>query len=537
MQRLIISVLILCLTMGMASGQSDEYTRKSITFLDAIILASPSARDMTVRQIDQTAEVVKRMVQLDRFDYNPIPSSSSLMSGFLARINASGTLDLNEIADLLNSTFVADIIAVIDENAEQRASDLVDETARMSFVTTKAKDLGITAENLEMVFNSGYIYLPYINGFSEDTKAEEEDDEMKYTVTTTLSGGIFWFKIDYQNGQTSVHPLLKKETTSVGVAKRKNAKNAEWLAFENAAANYARNLENATKEIEEFKLKSQVMEVTGSRIGFNMGHREGLRIDDRFIIGEMVMNAYGELEFKEDGFARVSFIGNNHADPSALSYGYGVLVGEWAPGMSVIEYPTLNIDLYAMVGSLPLATSEYGYELNSAVAVGFEIAYNLGQFVNSSHWYLSAGAALGTVELVYPDGDNDFGGTAAVDVSFLKRYQFRRLDLFGKAGIAYHGISLENSVDELTYTHEAVGALLGGGLNVTMSIDLTVGLRYSMYTAVTDIRTVTDTDDDESEEYFNADFSGGAIMLQLIYAPKALGFDPFATIRSLADFE
>ena len=49
--------LILLLLAGLLWAQSDEYARKSITFLDAIILASPSARDMSYNQVDHVSRV------------------------------------------------------------------------------------------------------------------------------------------------------------------------------------------------------------------------------------------------------------------------------------------------------------------------------------------------------------------------------------------------------------------------------------------------------------------------------------------------
>lgn len=535
MSKAINLLIVVLLLAGSLGAQQDSYSRKSITFLDAIILASPDARNMRLSQIDHTAEVVKNYVQLDRFDYNPIPSSSSLMTSFLTRVNDEDDLDLDAISEMLNRTFVPAIVDIMDEHAEQRASELVDETTRMSFITTKAKDLGITAENLEQVFNSGYIYLPFINGFSESLEAEEVDEETKYDATVSLSGGIFWFKIFYDNGQTSVRPLLKKETQSTGFARKNSANQAEQAAFEAAALNYARNLENATKEIEGFKLKAQLMEVTGSNVGFSMGRKEGLRIDDRFIVGEMVMNAAGDLEFAENGFARVSEIGDNRTDPSAMSYGYGVIVGDWAPGMSLVEYPTLNIDIYGMLGSLPLRTSEPGYELNSAVAFGVEMAYNLGQFVNKSHRYLTAGATIGTAQLLdtYWD-ESDFGATAVADLAFMRRFQKKRLDAFYKFGMAFHVTSITVD-DEDEYMNEAIGAVFGCGFNVTTSIDLAFGMRYSLLTAVSDTWTVTYSDDTEGEETFNADYSGGAIMFQIIWAPKSLGFDPISALQNVTD--
>ncbi len=529
---------LLLFTWGIISAQQTDYTRKSITFLDAIILANPEARDMSLRQIDYTRGVTKQAVQLARFDYNPIPAGSGLLSKFTRKVNNRSTMSMDAIAETLNMTFVAEIIAIIDENAEKRASELVDEAARMSFVATKAKDLGISAENLEKVFNSGYIYLPFINGFSENLEAKKEDKVVEYTSTVTISGGILWFKIDYIDGRAHVRPLLQKETSSTGFSNRHNAKEAEWLAFKAAADNYANNLEVATKDIEDFKLKTQVLEVNGAKIGFNMGRKEGLHIDDRFILGETIQNADGELTFKKDGFARVSSIGDNLVNPGAMSYAYGVLVGEWAPGMSLIEYPTLSLDLYFMVGQIPLSTDETYYTLESAIAIGGEITYNLSRIIEKSHWYLTAGGTLGSAELT-DSYDSYLGGTASVNFAVMRRVQMRRFDAYAKAGVAYFATTInEEWSDDLTYIYdnEALGAVLGGGLNMTLSIDLALGFRYSYYMGGSDVWTVTDDNDNSYDDrQMNTSYTGGSIMLQVIYTPKALGFNPMALLGNLTD--
>lgn len=87
-----------------------------------------------------------------------------------------------------------------------------------------------------------------------------------------------------------------------------------------------------------------------------------------------------------------------------------------------------------------------------------------------------------------------------------------------------------------TYTNEAYGAVLGGGLNVTLSIDKTIGVRYSYYLGESDIWSVTDNDDNEyDDETLNTIYTGGAVMLQFIWAPKSLGFDPVQALSNITE--
>jgi hypothetical protein len=274
-----------------------------------------------------------------------------------------------------------------------------------------------------------------------------------------------------------------------------------------------------------------------------MGRKEGVHVDDRFVLGELVMNSRGELTFKQDGFARVGKVGDNKANAGELSYGYGVIVGDWAPGMTLVEYPTLPLDIYGMAGTLPLGISEDYADLQSNFAIGAEIAYNISHGVGSPGWYITAGAALGNA--TYTDDfrtDSLDAGMTYVDIGVMRRLQLRRLDAYIKAGATYFGTSItEEGANEVkwTYSNEAFGGVVGAGLNLTLNIDMAIGLRYSYYFGSSDTWTVKNDDENDDMEYDDfemaTDYTGAAIMLQFIYTPKALGFDPLAAAANLTD--
>ncbi|MCF7797936.1 MAG: hypothetical protein K9N11_09100 [Lentisphaeria bacterium] len=540
MRNLIFFMLLGAVALSV-SGQNDTYTRKSVTFLDAIILASPDARNLSLNQISYIGKTVKERVQLPRFDFNPLPENSPLTREFISEVNSRNALSVDEIAEIMNRTFVPEIVKIMDEYAEQRASELVDEATKMSFITTKAKDMGITAENLEQVLNSGFIYLPYMNGYSRAVDSEKEDDKTKYTVTVSIGGGIFWFKIAYMDGKTSVKPVVKNESTSIGFATKYDFEDAEENAFEAAVLNYARNLENATKEYDEFKLTTQVAEVVGTQVGFRMGKREGLRIDDRFIVGEYVESSNGEMKFKRDGFVRIGQIADNRENASELSHGYGVIVGDWAPGMSLVEYPRLNLDIYILMGTLPLSTESSLYDVEGGGGLGAEIAYNLGGITQTPHWYFDLAAMIGGASITDSwTGDDIFDSVTRflVSGSVMKRMQWRRFDAYGQLGFA-HQQTWGNWDDSMgdTYTDRNAnnGLLVGLGLNYTLSIDLTAGIRYSLYTGESDEWTRYNADNEEVGSISGPAlrYSGSGIAFQIIYAPPSLAFDPASTLSNM----
>ncbi len=533
-----IVAIVCCLGSIGLFGQQDQYNRKSVTYLDAVILASPEARKMSINQIEFMRKTVEDKLHMARFDYNPIPASSKLMQSFLGQMKQDRDLTLDDISSILNDTFVPEIVQIIDEYAEKRASELVDDATKMSFITTKAKDLGITADNLEQVFNSGYIYLPFINGYSRSVEAKKNDKGvMKYTVTYSINGGIFWFKINYVDGKTAVVPAVKKETKSVGFAAKNSMDKSEQAAFKSAVMNYARNLENATKEFDEFKLSASIAEIAGSEVGFRMGRKEGLRIDDRFIVGEYIEQSNGERKFKSDGFMRIKSIADNRKNTGNLSHGYGVIVGDWAPGMSLIEHPRLNLDIYGFAGSLPLSTDTPSASAKSNFGIGAEIAYNLGQIIQQSHWYLTLGIGLGDARIE----DNTWwtsatynGSRLLAEMTILKRIQLHRFDVFARAGFAYNQVTYgweDSNSDKYNDSNGAGGLMIGGGVNYAVDIDWTAGLRFSLYTGSSEDWT---SDNTSIGDYtgINMKYSGAAIAFQVIYAPPSLPFDPAAILRN-----
>jgi len=68
---------------------------------------------------------------------------------------------------------------------------------------------------------------------------------------------------------------------------------------------------------------------------------------------------------------------------------------------------------------------------------------------------------------------------------------------------------------------------------------MAIGLRYSYYFGGSDTWTRKNNDDSDDTEYDDfdmaADYTGAAVMLQFIYTPKALGFDPVSALGNLSD--
>ncbi len=329
MRRPALILLALFVCAPAALGQQ-RYERKSISYINALWLATPEARQVNQEQVGYMLSVIKEQIEMERFDYNPLPDR--MIAEFVDAANARDELTVDELARLMERELTPTIVSILEGAMPERAGELVSEEKRQGFIATKAKELGITLEEIEKVMNSAYIYLPVLTGY----KREESKTEGKFTYT--LEGGIIWFRADMSGDYPAVELKVAKTTMSKGFG-------SDRFAYQSAVRNYARNLQTATRAIEEFRLSAPIAEVEGGRVGFRLGTREGIHMDDCFLVGEWVEHPDGKVRFERSGWTRVGKVADNSADKVALSYAWAVKRGSWAPGMLAVEHPRLNIDI------------------------------------------------------------------------------------------------------------------------------------------------------------------------------------------------
>lgn len=74
-----------------------------------------------------------------------------------------------------------------------------------TFAATKAKSLNLTTEQLKVLMNSAYIYLPFISSLTQ--KVEKEN------ITYEIKGGILWYHIEMDEDETVTVVQVVAETT------------------------------------------------------------------------------------------------------------------------------------------------------------------------------------------------------------------------------------------------------------------------------------------------------------------------------------
>jgi hypothetical protein len=504
------------------SKEAGKYERKSVTYIDALWLMDESAHQLSNEQVGEILDRVKKGISMKRFDYNPVPQS--FISDFVSQANAlkfppaaEGAMAqrqpgipglglpaapdpmLDSITSIMERTVVPKILEVVDLNKEMRAGNLTSEQQRNSFMSDKAKTLGITMEDVDKVMNSAYVFIPLIR------RVHEELRDSAYTVS--FDAGIIWFRISTKGEKARAVPVVRKFTYSMGPGRlgKSYASSTGMIgykefAFRSAVKNSVRNLVVATQEIPEFRLSGQVLETGFMNVGFDLGKNEGVKVDDKYHIVEFSEEADGKISQKNNGWVMVTSVGDSNSKQGYKSKAQ-TIAGSPFTGAVLSEFPRIPLDLIIkgrmfafkndsthspFTAATPLFDS---LSLTDAYGFGVDIQYDIGRYMGLPQFFFDIGFGMGFGSA---SGNLNFmPGTAitqpkltssqclAFEGSFVKKFYLGRLALVLQPTFSYQIVSINSDAindgtDDMYYS--ATNSNLGFAANV--------GLEYALGAAV-----------------------------------------------------
>jgi hypothetical protein len=541
MNRVFIIALILPFIFTLTMGQELKYERKSISYVDVLLVSNPEIK-IEGKQASYLIKKLREYIEMPRFDYNPIPEE--LVADFKSELESRGSsISLDEIVELLKEKFVPKIIEILDIEKEIRAQGLLTEAQRNSFIATKAKSLGITAEQAMKIMNSAFIYVPVISKYNTYT------DHINQIYTVELNAGVFWYRVVYhENGDADLKLLIKKETKGIGVAglnkelKHEGEKvDYKEYAFRTAAIALARDIQVAVRDIPEFRLGAQVTEVYSNAISFPMGKREGIKIDDGFDLVELQENPDGGVIQKKIGFARVTQVADNRSNPNRFSKARVIIGRGLEPGIYVSERPRLPIDLLVNFKTNPftITLTGFGSESMTGYSIHAELLYNLGRNLDLSQLCVGGGLSFGggsaeNLEIMKGIfGDKPDVSILEYNAVMMKRFYLPfRFSVVGRADFVVEIVNF--SKGDANLQHSKLGLALGLGVEYTATPDviLGLGLGYRFFfpgsekwEGKSEIVTILTT------LGVAGNHSGTIFSVYLNYSLPKLGFDPIAVIK------
>jgi len=521
--------------------ESGKYERKSISYVNALLCLDESAKKISGEDKKYILDKIKSKISMARFDYNPLPQN--LVDSFVNMTNSTSDLNSEKLAKIMDKTIVRRIIKILDFFKESRAQTYTSETERNSFFVQKAKGFGFTMSELSRVMNAAFIYIPFVS----DYKTISKDDKL----ITSMNLGIIWYRITTKNDKAHATLVVNDKTLSMGFAKEGHSYlydgktyTAQDFAFCSCVKNAARNLLVSTQSMPEFRLSGQVIEHDGGDVGFELGKKEGLTIDDKFNVAEFEEQEDGTVKQVNSGWVTVTSVADSNSKEGYKSKAI-VCAGDPSVGAVISEYPRIPIDI-AFYGKVFPSISKDDCKDKQLSSMGFggqiDARYNVGRMIGMSQLFLGIGAGMG-VSSVTDSLYSAYNGTTVshfnIDGIIMKRFILGRC-LFGlEGGVTRQTASVNLNIGSVALKEDFAGTGFFGGINFGIAFSPCLQLDLAARYETTQLQGVFNPADNSISENYGADqyaanMSGVEIHLGLTWSPPALPFDPLDMFRGMS---
>ena len=133
-----------------------NYIRKSISSTGTVYILSN-----TQYEVNPTAAytILEKKVALQRFDTNPLPKD--LTQSFSKEIYSQPNITKQTFKSLIKSTFSDEIKHILEDPKVQKDRIMrFKDTKRYTFESTKGKSYSVTEDDLTILMNTSFIYIP-----------------------------------------------------------------------------------------------------------------------------------------------------------------------------------------------------------------------------------------------------------------------------------------------------------------------------------------------------------------------------------------
>jgi len=483
-----------------AISEAGSYRRKSISFIDELWLADQSVSGLSRDYRSYVLDQVKESLLLSRFDRNPLPPTLLETFKSSARKLESGPGYLDSISVLINATLVPQIVEVIEMNKTERGKKLRTDQQKNSFMSDKAKELGLTAQQVEYLMNSAYVFIPLCRAYKQDNVGD--------LLSVELEIGVILWKIVSEGDSTRADITLKKFVFATGSAtpgkqyfKDGTKTGHQRYAFESAVDNAIMNLTTALQKLDEFRLSTQVTQRRFTKVAFMTADDNGIKIDDRFRIIHAIENVDGSITKRNRGWVLVHRLPPKRRDDNVTWA--KVIAGRPTVGTVLDEYPRIPIQLTVGGVLFPLGTQRENYSdlfvdsLSVEATTGFRgaLALNIGrslripQFFFEAAYAMGFGTASGTAHFGSVDSRLKTCMNLHFEGSLAKKFYFRRVALLLRPTFSYAQILLYPGIDlsgdtQYRLTAYAFGFIGEGGVEFALAPSVSLGITsgYAVFT-------------------------------------------------------
>ncbi|MBO8151802.1 MAG: hypothetical protein H0Z30_04850 [Candidatus Marinimicrobia bacterium] len=533
-----------------------SYEKKSISFVP-VLLKSDENIQLSWKREKIILHELKKAIQMKRFFINDLPDTS--VRKFVEEMENFRTMRIDMMRKYIEKFLLPEIYKILDASKEIRAKEFVSETDKNFFIVLKAKELGITSDELIKVMNSSYIAVPFISEFVKTKKK----DKIQYKI----SGGIVWYHIKFYPDK-KIEYACKIESWGIGSAEKKgkytilNRKyNADEFAFMTAVNSLALNLQVKTRELKFFKLEAPIISINKRTIYLTLYKEDGLKEDHPFKIGEWIEDKDGNLEFRYSGFVRINKVSSKKEN---LSTGLAIYKGDWARSMIAVEHPYLGIDIAFKPRIAPIIVKKgavltdkflllFGNSLGQATAIDLNLNLSISPYIHSFQTFLVGGAGVGIVPVktkLYSDipsiifnwpKESIFATMVNGHIGFLKRYYFGPFAIHLEGLAAFQRLFITDEYKDTTVYiyNNSFGTRLNLGLEYALGIDTNIGffVGYDLFPPMDWWTIKCGRKEEDLKNYLSYQYpriysNGLSFGIYLHFSVSELPFNPFAILQS-----
>jgi hypothetical protein len=347
-------------------GQSKDYFRKSITSPDYFIFLDPSDQQHLPKN---ALEIVRKKILLQRFDFNYLPKP--VQSDFSQALSQLKSPSVEEIKALIES-HISETVKDILQNPSVQKSRLerIANEDTYTFSSLKGKSYSLTDSDLQTLFESAFIFVPYLNPLKHESavlfKHEDSDrsdkkilKQFRYT-TVDISGGLLWYQI-------IVNPDFTVSVHFIDEIKLRLSKDKSFLASESekysldvttkeAFYDWVSGLSDRVQAMNQFRISGDIANQDNYKYDLSIYKDDGVNYNHYFWLME-TKESEGGIYSEARGLAIVTRPERRATENVRLTKAYQVFGSKNA--------------LFSWVEEAPL--SGYEFELGVLSKFGFSI--------------------------------------------------------------------------------------------------------------------------------------------------------------------
>lgn len=466
------------------SQEIGRFTRRSLTFVPLLWRLDESTQNMDRSLTPQLIASIREALVLPRFDLNSIPAA--LEDRFLEQANealaqtASPNVDV--VAKVMDQTLVAEIRKVVESDVRNRASGLMTEAQRNSFIVDKAKEMGYTEKEVNTVMNSAYVILPVVSNYQEIRLNE--------SARASIDVGLIIFRIVIDGDQVKAIPLASKMQSAIGFG---SSRQALAGARSQMIAVAAENLRRYLRAMPEFKINARIQSQFWTRLHMDLGQKDGVQVDDKYWVVEQRELPDGSIKNSRIGWAIVQSVGDDKQKTKLRLLG-----GRSSEGLALEENPKLPIELqfefWKPTAQWDEITDFGDAKWEQSLGLRFDSRYNLARSSTIPQFFASFGLAFAPADVKLagysPYAAFSFEGDLGLSRRF---FPFPFLAIEGGGDLTYRHTSMDMDLDTGTASvyqgHFLSHANLGASVLLGPTVSIGARIRYPLFDLANNWRT------------------------------------------------